>query len=182
MCAMEMVAWLAGEDHSDEPRCACPVVAAFVRAFNDALPSDNARSRYLRPWVPRMVNSRASVAHEQARGWLGVDAVVRALVPMALWRSQRRAEAELMQALPVVHDEWRARAALRALETYAKDQHPARWVVQRAIEGVTPARFVAGVVQVARMVGDTTAFTLLGELIGAMLAVSPAAATEGQLQ
>jgi len=180
MCAMEMVAWLAGESHSDEPRCACPVIAAFVRAFNDALPSDSARGRYLRPWVPRMVNSRSGQAHEQARGWLGVDAVARALVPMALAHVSRRGEAELMQALPVVRSVHSAKAALRAIETYARDQHAARWVLQRAIDGVPPAKFIAGVVQVARMVGDATAFTLLAELVGAMLAVSPAAA-ENQL-
>lgn len=176
MCAMEMVAWLAGEPHSDEPRCACPVIAAFVRAFNDALPSDSARGRYLRPFVPRMVNSRASGAHERARGWLCVDAVVRALVPMALAHASRRGEAELMQALPLVRDLASARAALRAVETYARDQHAARWVLQRAIDGVPPAKFVAGVVQVARMVGDVTAFALLAELIGAMLAVHAPAA------
>lgn len=26
VCAMEAVAWLAGEKHSDAPRCACPVI------------------------------------------------------------------------------------------------------------------------------------------------------------
>src|ERR1700680_1196735 len=31
LCAMEVVAWLAGEKHSDHPECASPVIAAFIR-------------------------------------------------------------------------------------------------------------------------------------------------------
>ncbi|GAB4153224.1 MAG: hypothetical protein Fur0037_22050 [Planctomycetota bacterium] len=171
MCAMETVAWLAGEEHSDEPRCACPVIAAFVRAFNDALPSDSARSRYLRAFVPRIVNSRGTLEHERRRGWLCADAVVRGLVPMALFRSGRRAEAGLLQELPVIRGAATARAALRALATYAPDQDAARWILERAIEGTPAARFAAGVVHVARGVGDVASFTLLAELLRAMLAL-----------
>ena len=28
LCAMEAVAWLAGEKHSDRPSCTCPVIAS----------------------------------------------------------------------------------------------------------------------------------------------------------
>jgi len=30
VCVMEAVAWWAGEDHSDRPECASPVIAALV--------------------------------------------------------------------------------------------------------------------------------------------------------
>ena len=30
VCVMEAVAWRAGEDHSDRPECASPVIAALV--------------------------------------------------------------------------------------------------------------------------------------------------------
>ena len=99
MCAMEMVAWLAGEPHSDEPRCACPVLSAFVRAVNDSL-ADDARNRFLRPLVPQLVNSRASVAVERQRGLLVLDALARQLVPAWLRRHRRPEEAELLAALP----------------------------------------------------------------------------------
>ena len=72
MCAMEMVAWLAGEAHSDEPECACPVIASLVRACNDSM-SDPARNRYLRPLVPQLVQTRADRRVEQARGMLAID-------------------------------------------------------------------------------------------------------------
>ena len=35
-CAMEWVAHLAGEAHSDRPECVSLVVGAFARSFNDA--------------------------------------------------------------------------------------------------------------------------------------------------
>ena len=70
MCAMEMVAWLAGEAHSDEPRCACPVIASYVRALNDLLPDDGARTRLLRPLVPKFVNTRGNAQDERRRGFV----------------------------------------------------------------------------------------------------------------
>jgi hypothetical protein len=44
MCAMEAVAFVAGEPWSDHPECACPVLSTFMRAWNDALP-DRDRTR-----------------------------------------------------------------------------------------------------------------------------------------
>ena len=72
--AMEMVAWLAGEKHSDEPQCTCPVLASYVRALNDLLPSDAARDRLLRRMVPRLVNTTASIAEQRRRGFRLADA------------------------------------------------------------------------------------------------------------
>ena len=34
-CVMEAVAFVAGEEWSDHPVCACPVISAFMRAWND---------------------------------------------------------------------------------------------------------------------------------------------------
>lgn len=84
VCAMEAVAWLAGERHSDRPKCACPIIGSFVRAFNDRLPDDGTRTRLLLPLVPRLVGSRSTYAIEQRRAFLAVDWVVRAAAPRAL--------------------------------------------------------------------------------------------------
>ena len=35
LCAMEAVAWLAGQGHTDHPRCASPVLGAMCRSLND---------------------------------------------------------------------------------------------------------------------------------------------------
>ena len=65
MCAMEAVAFIAGEPHTDAPQCASPVVAAVVRTWNDVLPDRQRQA--LKPYVPRMVGSRGTDAQEDAR-------------------------------------------------------------------------------------------------------------------
>lgn len=168
MCAMEMVAWLAGEPHSDEPSCSCPVLAAFVRACNDAM-SDAQRNSHLRPLVGRLVNTRASAATERARGLLVVDALVRRLLPAWLRRHHRHDEATLLSALPPVEGPDDVRASLRALECFVPDHHAARWVVQRALDGLPPARFVAGAVQVARALNDAETWGAVTDTIEQMV-------------
>lgn len=59
-CAMEAVAYLAHEPHSDRPACACPVISAFLRAWNDGLP-DAERDALIRPLLPRLIGDRKSV-------------------------------------------------------------------------------------------------------------------------
>ncbi len=176
MCAMEMVAWLAGEPHSDEPECACPVIAAFVRACNDTM-GDAARSRCLRPLVPMLVNTRSTPAREAERGLLVVDALVRRLVPEALRRQRRSDELRLFAQLPAITDQEGLQAAARVLELFAPGQHAARWVVQRSLEGVAPARYVAGAVQVARALGNPAAWAIVTETIVLMAQNGCAAAS-----
>ena len=58
MCAMEAAAYLAGEPHTDHPVCACPAITTFVINWNDSLPDDAARNRWIKPLVPLLVGSR----------------------------------------------------------------------------------------------------------------------------
>jgi hypothetical protein len=62
VCAMEAVAWLAGEPHSDTPQCACPVIGAFMRSWNDAIPDDAHRTALLKPLLPLLVGSKSTPA------------------------------------------------------------------------------------------------------------------------
>lgn len=39
-CVMELASMLAVEPFSDHPHSVCPVIAAFLRAYNDGLPDD----------------------------------------------------------------------------------------------------------------------------------------------
>lgn len=168
MCAMELVAWCAGEPHSDEPRCACPVLAALVRACNDAM-SDAQRNRWLRPLVPMLVGTRATAAVERARGLLVVDALVRELLPRRLRRERRLDEAKLIAALAPITTHADVRAALRAVEHFAPRQRAVRWVLERAADGTPPARYVAGAVQLARALDDAPAWTAMIALIERMV-------------
>ncbi len=182
MCAMEMVAWLAGEPHSDEPACACPVLSAFVRAVNDSL-SDDARNRLLRPLVPQLVNTRGSAADERQRGYVLLDGLVRELVPAWLRRHRRPQEAALLSSLPPVRDDESLLTAHRAVQHYAKDLHAAVWVLQRAVERIAPARFVAGAVQVARALNDVGTWSAVRDLVVRMVhAPRPTSDSQARLQ
>lgn len=56
VCVVELASMLAGEEFSDRPRCVCPVIAAFLRGWNDrAAYADRQR---LRPYAERIVGSR----------------------------------------------------------------------------------------------------------------------------
>ena len=177
MCAMEMVAWLAGEPHSDEPSCACPVIAAFTRACNDAM-SDEARNRWLRPLVPLLVNSRSDTGVERARGYLAIDVLVRRIVPARLRRQRRDDAAELLAELPPIRTLAGIRAALRAVDHFARDDHGTRWVLQRAIDEMPPARFVAGALQVAKATSDAATWSVVSDLIRQMAAIGAAGGRE----
>ena len=81
VCAMEAVAWLAGEPHSDQPQCACPVIAAFVISWNDSLPTDEDRNRILKPFIPKLVGSRITAKVEERRSYLALDWLIRVHAP-----------------------------------------------------------------------------------------------------
>jgi hypothetical protein len=85
LCAMEAVAFLAGEPHSDAPACACPILGAFARRLNDARwPTDADRTEAMRPAVLALVGSRSAKATERARRAYLVDCALRWYAPMAL--------------------------------------------------------------------------------------------------
>jgi hypothetical protein len=169
MCAMEMVAWLAGEEHSDEPQCACPVVAAFVRAANDAM-SDHLRNRVLRPLVPQLVNTRGGPDTERARGYLVVDALVRRLLPLWLERHHAADEARVLRAFPPLAKLEDVRAAQRLVGGLSMKHAAAAWVLDRVLDGAPPARYVAGAVQVARALNDENTWRVVGEVVAALAA------------
>jgi hypothetical protein len=81
MCAMEAVAFVAGEPHTDTPACACPVIADFMRSWNDGLPDDAHRDLYLKRFVPRLVGSLASSAVAERRSYLALDWLIRVYTP-----------------------------------------------------------------------------------------------------
>jgi len=170
MCAMEMVSWLAGEPHSDEPQCTCPVMAAFVRACNDIM-DDEQRNLYLRPLVPLLINTRATPRVERARGLMVLDALVRRFVPSLLRHNGQNEAAEIFSSFGPVLSPDRLAAAGRELERCGADLHAAQWVVQRALDRLPPQRFVAGVVQIIRLRSDATVWIEAAELIEAMAAL-----------
>jgi hypothetical protein len=55
MCLMSLVAFLAGEAHSDAPRCASPLIQTFAVVINDHMPH-GARQR-LKPFAPSIIGT-----------------------------------------------------------------------------------------------------------------------------
>src|SRR6478736_10567984 len=99
MCVMEAVAWVAGENWSDHPSCACPVISSFLRSWNDGLPSDEERSRLLKPLIPKLVSSRRSKKVEAKRAWMALDWSVRFSTPAWLELAGLKDHAEICRRL-----------------------------------------------------------------------------------
>jgi hypothetical protein len=84
LCAMEAVAYIAGEPWADHPTCTCPVITAFMVHWNDALPTDADRDRLLKPLIPSLVGTRADSVVEQRRAFMSLDWLMRVYVPTFL--------------------------------------------------------------------------------------------------
>jgi hypothetical protein len=64
-CVMELASMLAGEPFSDHPHSVCPVIAAFLRVYNDRI--DDERRQDLYRFASLAVGSRSSMAERQRR-------------------------------------------------------------------------------------------------------------------
>jgi len=84
MCVMEAVAYVAGEEHSDSPKCASPVIAAFLRSWNDSIPDDDRRRELLAPFVFRLPGTAAGTEIELRRSEMALDWLVREFTPRFL--------------------------------------------------------------------------------------------------
>jgi hypothetical protein len=116
-CAMEWVAHLAGETHSDRPECVSLVVAAFARSFNDAL-EDETRQR-LRPYLARTIGT-AGDGGEEPRAWRCADWLVRAGAPALLDLAGLAEAASDLRALPELTGEATARVAAAHVDAVAE--------------------------------------------------------------
>jgi hypothetical protein len=100
MCVMEAVSYRAGEARSDEPECACPVIAAFLRIWNDDLwpPERNA----ILPRLIRSIVGTRAPALEERRGLLIGDWLIRtqAVAWLRLAGAERAADA--LEGLPQI--------------------------------------------------------------------------------
>jgi hypothetical protein len=62
---MELASMLAGEPFSDDPQSVCPVIAGFLRGYNDSVDDETRQDLY--DVAAKVVGSRASSATEHAR-------------------------------------------------------------------------------------------------------------------
>ena len=80
-CVMEAAAYVAGEQWTDHPQCVCPVIASFLRSWNDSLRSDEERTRLLTPLITEIVGTRSTAETELARVMLCIDWACREWLP-----------------------------------------------------------------------------------------------------
>jgi hypothetical protein len=129
-CIMEAVAFVAGEPWSDHPQCSCPVIAAFMRRWNDGIRDDEVRTRLLRPLVPRLVGTRSSQDVEMKRAYLAIDWTIRVSAPAWLELAGLGDQATLLRELAEVCDAASARVAskhAREARTAAAERRAANW-------------------------------------------------------
>jgi hypothetical protein len=102
LCMMEMVDYVTSGGTSDHPECASPVIAAFLRRWNDML-QDSDRDRLLRPLISHVVGTRTTQADELTRSFLSLDWLVRThLVAWLRLSPSLVAHAEAVAALPAI--------------------------------------------------------------------------------
>lgn len=132
-CVMEAVAFVAGEEWSDTPQCASPVIAAFLRSWNDTL-DDDARQQ-LKPYVPRLVGTAGTPEQEDARAWMAVDWLVRDYTPVWLRLAGLTGQADRIAGLPEFQAGMNVPAIRPVIDAVRKDAAAARaaaWAAARA--------------------------------------------------
>ena len=132
MCAMEAVAFVAGEPWSDSPKCACPVIGAFMRAFNDGLPNDESRTRLLLPLVQKLVGTKRNKRVENKRSMMAADWLVRVHTPAWLRLAGLTEQADALANLPEITSMKQVPSIRPAIEAARKDASAA-WAAARDV-------------------------------------------------
>jgi hypothetical protein len=134
MCAMEAVAFIAREPWSDHPKCACPVIGAFMRVWNDGLP-DADRNCLLLPLIPRLVGTRGSAALETRRANMAADWFIRVQTPAWLRLAGLTKHADLLASFPEITDFSKCPPLMPALDAAGAAARAAAWDAARAAAG-----------------------------------------------
>ncbi len=134
VCAMEAAAYIAGEPWSDQPQCVCPVIAAFMRSWNDALP-DIERTELLLPLITKTVGTRGSAELAERRSLMAADWLVRVNTPAWLRLAGLNTHADNLAALPEITDMAQVPSIRGPIEAARKDADAARGAARDAARG-----------------------------------------------
>jgi len=146
MCLLEAAAYLAGEGHSDQPQCVCPVLAAFGRGYNDR--ASNSDRQALKAVLPHLIGTRGSVALEQRRMFRLVDFAVRECAPVSLDKAGLTEQASGLRALAPIVDRETARAGAAA---YYATSAAAYLAAYRAAAALPVGRVVEVLIELCAM-------------------------------
>ena len=102
MCVMEMTSILAGEDWGDHPACVSPIIAAFLRKWNDDLNDDDRQA--LKPYARLVIGTNTGIADDSRRAWMLTDWMVRTYLPAWLRLAKLDEQARAVESLPELVD------------------------------------------------------------------------------
>ena len=97
LCVMSLVALLAGENHTDRPKAACPVIATFAIKINDGI--DCEARQTLKPFAPRIVGTRDGLARRRA--WVLTNIILGEVLPHRARSAGHSVPAALVEQLRV---------------------------------------------------------------------------------
>jgi hypothetical protein len=126
MCIMEAVAWVTHKDWSDHPPCVCPVLGAFMRSWNDGISDEQERTALLKPFIPKLINTKGSKKLEQRRATMAADWLIRTHTVAWLRLAKLNEQANLLAALPEITDFANCPSLMPALTAVRKDAAAAR--------------------------------------------------------
>jgi hypothetical protein len=135
-CAMEWVAELTGDAHTDRPDAVSPVAAEYVRHLNDVL-ADEPRQR-LRPYLSRVIGT-AGDGLDERRAWSCASRLARTCLPAALDAAGLPEHAQRLRFAPAAElpgavDEARAAASGARAEARERARRacvPLEWPLRR---------------------------------------------------
>lgn len=124
-CVMELASMLAGEPFSDHPSSTCPVIGAFLRAYNDGLPEDRRQDLY--EYAAKVVGTSAGRRVRRMRARMCLE-----------WLAERTRGAQRPSRLSLMLAGWSlgavGRTAARAARTSADSHRSVLDLVDRMIE------------------------------------------------
>jgi hypothetical protein len=146
MCVMEAVAFVAGEPWTDSPQCASPVIAAFLRSYNDSVSHEVRQT--LKQYIPRLIGTRADSATEGRRALVAADWLVRVHTPAWLRLAGLTAPASDLESLPEIKSMAHVPSITPAIEAARRAgaaAGDAAWAARRAADAAWDAAWdVAG--------------------------------------
>lgn len=113
-CAMELVAYVNGTDHTDLPSCSSAYLTDVMIGWNDRMASTNVRTAMIRPLIPLVIGTRTGQDDDMTRKYMAVDWLCRVALPPFLRLAGRSMEAQIMAASEVITDR---RSLVRAMQT-----------------------------------------------------------------
>jgi hypothetical protein len=119
-CVMELASMLAGEPFSDHPKSVCPVIAGFLRAYNDSVDDELRQGLY--EIAAKVVGSRTSSATERVRAQRLQEWTLR-LRSRTGWR--RLVPSRLRRLADPIHPSFLGRLAAHAARLHPRESHEA---------------------------------------------------------